>query len=311
MSVDTSGNGSDSFFNSPGFAALISAGGAGLSAIGAAGQSKAEREAQQRQLIANYLSGQQSAQRTAGMGTEAALGGPTGLSDAVAHDQIRRQILGSARNISITPPAGIAQYMPQVSGGARLPEGGLDVGALSDESLMASLKPYLAANAQANPWGATPDTSHLNLGPSGGSVGSDVEAYRQGQLGQNGSQQDQIMSYLNGSAPINPASGGSPDSGAGHTSFLHKLGSVLKVAAPIAASVIPGLGPIAGALIAGGGAAAGGAMQGDTIKNILLGGGMGAATGALATKSPFKIPRAVATPNTNLTSPGMNWDSRA
>jgi hypothetical protein len=58
--------------------------------------------------------------------------------------------------------------------------------------------------------------------------------------------------------------------------FWSGLGKVLKVAAPIAAAFIPGVGPIASAAIAGGGAAAGGLMSGDSLQQALLGGAMSA-----------------------------------
>jgi hypothetical protein len=66
--------------------------------------------------------------------------------------------------------------------------------------------------------------------------------------------------------------------------FWSKLGGVLKFAAPIAASFIPGVGPLAAAAIAGGGSTAGSLLQGDSIGQALLSGGMGAASGYGARK---------------------------
>lgn len=63
----------------------------------------------------------------------------------------------------------------------------------------------------------------------------------------------------------------------------HGLGSLLKIAAPIAGMAIPGLGPLAGAAIAAGGSAAGGMLHGDkfNLGKTLLAGGAGAAGQAL------------------------------
>lgn len=60
------------------------------------------------------------------------------------------------------------------------------------------------------------------------------------------------------------------------------LGGVLKVAAPIAALAIPGVGPMAAAAIAGGGVAAGSKLQGDSWGSALGQGALGAAGGAMA-----------------------------
>lgn len=61
--------------------------------------------------------------------------------------------------------------------------------------------------------------------------------------------------------------------------FGKGLGSVLKVAAPIAGMAIPGLGWLGGAALAGGGSALGGALHGDKFNpwKTLLAGGAGAA----------------------------------
>jgi hypothetical protein len=67
--------------------------------------------------------------------------------------------------------------------------------------------------------------------------------------------------------------------------FFSKLGGILKVAAPIAASFIPGVGPMAAMAIGAAGNAAGTKMQGGSWGQALggaaLGAGMSAATGGL------------------------------
>jgi hypothetical protein len=50
--------------------------------------------------------------------------------------------------------------------------------------------------------------------------------------------------------------------------FMHSLGGVLKVAAPLAGALIPGVGMVGAGLIGGLGSAAGGAMQGDKFNAL-------------------------------------------
>jgi len=64
-------------------------------------------------------------------------------------------------------------------------------------------------------------------------------------------------------------------------SFWSKLGKVLKVAAPIAASFIPGVGPLAAMAIGAGGSAAGSALNKEGLKGSLINGLMGGATSGL------------------------------
>jgi hypothetical protein len=57
--------------------------------------------------------------------------------------------------------------------------------------------------------------------------------------------------------------------------FMHSLGGVLKVAAPLAGALIPGVGMVGAGLIGGLGSAAGGVMQGDkfnALKTLAAGG---------------------------------------
>ena len=55
------------------------------------------------------------------------------------------------------------------------------------------------------------------------------------------------------------------------------LGKVLKIAAPIAASFIPGVGPVASSLIGAGMGAGGGLLAGDSLGQTMLDAGLGAA----------------------------------
>src|SRR5688500_2405795 len=63
--------------------------------------------------------------------------------------------------------------------------------------------------------------------------------------------------------------------------FLSGLGKILKVAAPIAAMAIPGVGPLAAAAIAGGGSALGNKMAGGSWKGSLINGLVSGASAGL------------------------------
>lgn len=63
--------------------------------------------------------------------------------------------------------------------------------------------------------------------------------------------------------------------------FLGGLGKVLKIAAPVAAMAIPGIGPGVAAAIAGGGTALGSKMAGDSWGSALGQGALGAAAGGV------------------------------
>lgn len=70
-----------------------------------------------------------------------------------------------------------------------------------------------------------------------------------------------------------------------------KIGGVLKFAAPIAASFIPGIGPVAAAALAGGGSAGGTLLQGGGVKDAIASGLLGAASGYGAKKLPSGGPK--------------------
>ncbi len=59
------------------------------------------------------------------------------------------------------------------------------------------------------------------------------------------------------------------------------LGKALKIAAPIAASFIPGVGPVASSLIGAGMGAGGGLLAGDSLGQTMLDAGLGAAPGVI------------------------------
>ena len=68
--------------------------------------------------------------------------------------------------------------------------------------------------------------------------------------------------------------------------FLKTLGKIGRIAAPIAASFIPGVGPLAAMAIGGGLGAADKKLSGGSWKDALISGGIGAGTGYLGAKIP-------------------------
>jgi hypothetical protein len=291
-----------------------------------AGQNALDREQQQKLAIANYLTGRQTSDQNLALTREAAdrsdaqagldaSGGPLGISDVLQKARTKRQLFGSAQNISITPPADIAPFMGHVEGGMRIPDGGLDVSALSEPALAENLRSYLTTVAQRNPKGTTPNLEALSLGAPGAAATQSIETARQGYAATDQARRDssdaaskereaQIMQTLMAPSqvPTTTQSATQPDPKQ-HTSFWHKIGTALKVAAPIATSFIPGIGPVAGALLNAGINGGVDALQHQSIKNILTDAGGGALSGALATKSPFKIPRKGAIPTGSFYDP--------
>lgn len=92
-------------------------------------------------------------------------------------------ILPQARNYQVTPPMDLGRYMPQLSGGLRLPEGGLSPEALSFYSPQARLAAEmdLDRNAAVASGGryATPDYALAGYGPQGLAGSQQVNDYTQ------------------------------------------------------------------------------------------------------------------------------------
>lgn len=159
-------------------ASLIQLGGGLIQGVGQNKQTAADREAQQRQAIANLLLGQeqldrndviaQGQQELQGAQAEAnALGGPFSISDQLQKLRTKRDMLSSVSNISVQAPPDIAPYVGKVSGGFQIPAGGLDTSALSEDALRENARAYLTTLAQLNPNGTTPNLDALSLTGSG------------------------------------------------------------------------------------------------------------------------------------------------
>lgn len=213
---------------------IISAGGGILEGIGDRGDRREDREfsaeerekdrlQQQRMAIANFLNGmrgderadliQQENRDTQGAAAQlTALGGPFDFASQLQKQRTRRELLGGAQNVSISAPADIEGSRGHLTGGLRVPEGGFDVRALSDDALGENARAYLTTIAQLNPRGTTLDVGSMGL--NGGITGN-VESARQGYLATDDARRQElrdldkrreaeIMGYLTGSGPVGP-----------------------------------------------------------------------------------------------------------
>lgn len=227
---------------------LIQAGGGLLTGLGANKNSEADREQQQRALIAQFLTGQQQNQTQAAQAAVNATGGPTALGDALTKARIKRDLLANVTMPSVQAPASAAPYVGQVNTGFRLPANGFNLSGLSEPALGEGVKTYLDNIAQLNPHGVTPDTGAYGLNPA---VGQGVESSRINYKNSQNDQRDQIMSYLTGATN---ADGTPHQEDSGGSSWWKKL---LGIGLPIAGALaIPGVGGIigsaAGRLVTGG-----------------------------------------------------------
>lgn len=258
--------------------ALLAAGGAGIEALGNGLESSANRKLTKAQIIANYLQGERTNQSNAGLQSAALLGGgPYETANDLQKQLTKRALLAGAQNVSVNPSDTIAPYVGHVNGGLRIPEGGLDLSALSDPALAESAKSYYTAAAQANPLLKVPNLGTLGLGQSGTDATNAIGSAQSGFLQDDQAKQKAIMEYLD----PHKASGGG---------FWHKFGQALKIAGPIATSFIPGVGPVLGGLLAAGTSAGGDLLAGGDWKSALVSGALAGGGSALAPKSIFKIP---------------------
>ena len=259
--------------------ALLTAGGAGLDAIGQAGSASADRKVQKNLAYTNALQTEAARQTNMGNSTAAALGGPYEQANELNRMLIKRQLLGGAQNVDIQAPAHLQGHVGQISGGMRIPEGGLDVRALSDPALAETARTFYGALGQANPYADLPNLGTLGLGDVGAAASANV-AQRQGDFRTTDqARQQAILAQLDPQSQQNKGGG-----------FWNGFGKVLKVAAPIAASFIPGVGPILGAAIAAGGSAGGDLLSGGDWKSALISGALSAGSGYGVGKVIPKIP---------------------
>lgn len=138
---------------------ITNAVGAGLQSYGAGKQAEADRAASAAQFRANMAQRQQendqADQRSRAVSAENA--SPLGADQSFAQKQmLLKAILGSSGNFSATPgDPRVAGAMGHMTGGLRLPEGGLDHSSLErlfgDEATQSSIAQHAKAVGQINP----------------------------------------------------------------------------------------------------------------------------------------------------------------
>jgi len=173
------------FANSPGGAALIQGAGGFLAGMGQNRQLEADR-----QLRASD-SMQRGYEFEVGRSKEALAADPLGATNQYAAKQaFLNQLLPTLRNAQVTPPSDIAAQMPQMTGGLRLPEGGIDPEALKAYSPGATAE-AIARREQdlmrldPNRRSASPMLNELGLNVNG--VGNSLNEF------QNAEQQRQLQ----------------------------------------------------------------------------------------------------------------------
>lgn len=285
----------NSILGSKAFENVAGVAGAGISAYAGSKGAATDAKQQAAQFAAQMALQQQTAteNQRQGAATSAAAASPLGANEQFALRQgILRSVLPNLRNATATPgdPAVRAAMGSGVQGGFRLPTAGLPADAL------ASLSPGATAGAISQRQGhianIDPNAPRINFGRMGfdpsvaGPIQAETDAF-QGAAGQRvGDQQSRTAEQLKMALDQNYAAANQPEkkkSGG----ILSKIGGVLKFAAPIAASFIPGVGPLAAAAIGGGGAALGTGLQGGGVGDIVrsgVTGGVASGVGRAATR---------------------------
>lgn len=294
--------------NSPAGGALISAGGAGLAAYGANKSANANAEANRQMSTQQFAADmaqrqlESDRQNQLAKSSAAANASPLGESQSFAQRQaLMGAILPGLRNSSYAPgDSAVASAMGSGGGGMRLPEGGLDPAMISrlfgDDATLASLSQRQGQVGQINPSGPT-----MDLGSMFGQKGTDatnsiltanhsqMDADSQNQAQQRAAIMRAIDADMSGGNQGPAPDGYEYDKATGQlkkkgSSFLAKLGKgalkVGKYAAPIALAAT-GVGIPAAIAASAGLNALDTKVNGGSLAQSLISGGIGAATGAI------------------------------
>ncbi len=279
----------------------MSAAGAGLQAYGQAQQlssNKKQAAAQMRQQAdqfaatsaANQLQNDRSNQLS--RSTSALAASPLGANQGYAQKQaLVKALLGQARNFSVTPsdPA-VAAAMGKVSGGMRLPEGGLDASMLErlfgDEATQQAITQREKQIGQVNPRNPTFDLGTLYGKSADGSENaftSDISTSNREELGRQMDEEARQRAIIQAAIDdqVNGAVEG--EQKAQGSSWKKKLAKVglIAGAGTLAAMTGGAASPLLMAAIGAGTGAASGALDGGGWKGALLGAATGAATGGI------------------------------
>lgn len=278
-------------------AALIQ-GGTGLLGGVLGGIGEGQRDEANRQFQYDQLAFQER-NADANRALQAAQSDPLATQTARQRAAIMYSLLPGLRNAQVSSNIpGMNHFIPQVSGGLRLPEGGIPQEALAFST------PSAMANAEAQHWRQlgldSPDLSSLGYGQAGTDAMN--LAASQPRRGQSAAGQA-IQRTVGGKPPkgyeYDKKTGQLKKKGGG---FWKTLGKIASVAAPIVAA--PFTGGTSLALIGAGAGAAQGALSGGGWRGALMGAGMGAipgvggASGAAggATSALGKIGQSLTTP---------------
>ncbi len=210
----------------------------------------------------------------------------------VAKNRTLSSVLPNLRNSNYGPtdPSIRATMGPQ---GGFLPQNGLPpsvLQSLSDAATASAIANRSRSLLNIDPRAAMPDFAGMGLDADGAHASS-LEDYRSGVEAAAQEDDDKLEELLQrallsdySTTSQNPAQKEEEKKGG----FLSKLGGILKIAAPIGAALIPGVGPLAAAAIAGGGSAVGSKLQGNSWGDSAISGLYGGAAGYGAKKVPQK-----------------------
>jgi hypothetical protein len=259
----------------------VSMAGAGLSAYGAAQDRNAAREDNlaNRQMNAQQFAAQMAQRQSEqdesnqmGRAQAAVSASPMGAEQEFAQrNALFHQLLGSARNFSVTPgdPA-VAGAMGKMSGGMRLPEGGLDPAMLDrlygDKATLASIQGRQNAIGQLNPMGQQTQLGAM-FGAAGNDASAAVSAGQQGLANTMQTNQDAQRQIIMRALDNDITGEKQPQEKKKGNIF----GKILK-GVGVGASFIPGVGQIVAPIAT----FAGGMVDGDGFKKSLVNGGLAA-----------------------------------
>lgn len=253
--------------------------GAGLGAYGASKSAEADRNLSAQQFGANMAqrqleNDQQLQLQRASAGAAAS---PLGQDQNFAARQaLVKQLLGNARNVSVTPgdPA-VAAAMGSVSGGMRLPESGFNPEMLEklfgDQATMASLAQRAQNVGQINPHAAQFDMTTI----FGDAAQPHMDATRnasQSLIDQQEAASSKQRELIQRAIDEDIRGEKQPKQGGGNI-----FGKILK-GVGMGASFIPGVGQIVAPIATG----LGGLVNGDGLKSSLINAGMSAIPGLAA-----------------------------
>lgn len=263
--------------------------GAGLTAAANNRNAQQQLAQNQGQFEASQLANLAADQRADARTRATTALGATSLGDNehyLLRSALLREMLPQVRNFSATPgdPA-VAAAMGTMSGGMRLPEGGFSPAAL------ASLSETAAANAigrrqqqisNVDPNAPLPNLAAMGVnGDTAAQVSGDMTAYADTRAQQLTADQTRTMELLREALTRSQQQQQEKKKGSG---FWGKVGTVMKVAAPIVLAAT-GVGLPAAMAITAGANLAGTKMQGgswgDAVKSGAIGAGMAGVGGSV------------------------------